>query len=51
MIYGIPGFKLEKHIVLRRWRCWKKAACASTSASRSGAICRSPNCARGTTRC
>jgi glutamate synthase (NADPH/NADH) small chain len=26
LIYGIPGFKLEKDIVLRRWKCWRKAA-------------------------
>ncbi len=25
MIYGIPGFKLEKHIVLRRWKLLEEA--------------------------
>ncbi len=25
LIYGIPGFKLEKHIVLRRWRLLEEA--------------------------
>ena len=29
MIYGIPGFKLEKDIVLRRWNGWRRAACSS----------------------
>lgn len=26
LVYGIPGFKLEKHIVARAISCWKKAA-------------------------
>jgi len=30
LIYGIPGFKLEKDVVLRRWRLLEEGGCGST---------------------
>ena len=33
MIYGIPNFKLEKPLVLRRWKLWRRPASASSSAA------------------
>ena len=53
MIYGIPNFKLEKEVVLRRMAvAARNPASGSSSNCAVGARClRSPSCARGTTRC
>ena len=51
MIYGIPGFKLEKDIVLRRWKLLEEGGIRLPPRRRDRPRrCRSPSCARGMTR-
>ncbi len=52
MIYGIPNFKLEKEIVLRRWKQYRGVRRdASSSMRTSGAARRSASCAPSTMLC
>jgi NADPH-dependent glutamate synthase beta subunit-like oxidoreductase len=52
MIYGIPGFKLEKEVVLRRWKQFEAGGIHfHLGTSRSAATSPSPSCAAATTPC
>ena len=52
MIYGIPNFKLEKEVVLRRWKLFEESGIRFTLNCRIGeGISASPSCAPATTPC
>jgi glutamate synthase (NADPH/NADH) small chain len=51
MIYGIPNFKLEKEVVLRRWRSFEQGGIRFHLDCAVGRDVTLPNCASGTTRC
>ncbi len=51
MIYGIPGFKLEKEIVLRRWKLLEEGGIQFHLGQASARGWPSTSCAPGTTRC